>query len=51
MTGLLDWLRARLFYPALLLLVALAQLLRPLLGMDRVVALLQRALRWARGRH
>ena len=35
----------RLFYPALLAVVALAQLLRPIVGMDRVEAWARKALR------
>lgn len=45
MADILARLRARLFYPALLAVVALAQLLRPIVGMDRVEAWARRALR------
>lgn len=52
MAGLLDWLRVHLLPPALLAIVAVAQILRPLIGMDRVEAWARtalRRLRWDRG--
>ncbi len=43
-TDIRTWLRVRLFYPALLAVIALAQLLRPIIGMDRAEAWARRAL-------
>ncbi len=46
MRDLLDTLRTRLLLPAYVAIIAVAQLVRPFVGIDRAEAFARRALRW-----